>query len=99
MARIPKAVIETLGQKYLDEAVDQINRAITKEPRYLHNFVYKARFEWNFYQNKNESLKLLDTAIKADPNAMPDYVTDNKEAQKEARELWKTITGKDYPAR
>jgi hypothetical protein len=99
LARIPKAVIETLGQKYLDEAVTQINRAIQKEPRYLHNFVYKARFTWSFYANKEETLKLLDQALKADPNAMPDYVTDNKQAQKEARELWKKVTGKEYPQR
>lgn len=101
LARIPKAVIETLGQKYLDEAVDQINRAIQKEPRYLHNFVYKARFTWSFYgpEKKDEALKLLDQALKGDVNALPGYATDNKQAQAEARELWKQITGKDYPQR
>lgn len=99
LSRIPKAVIETLGQKYLDEAVAQINRAIQKEPRYLHNFVYKARFMWTFYQDKEAALKLCDQALKADPNALPDSVTDNKQAQREARELWKKITGKEYPQR
>ena len=97
LVRVPKKVVEIVGQKYVTQAQGEIDAAIKMEPRYLDNYVYKARFVYVYYGNKDEALKLLDQALKQDPNSMPEEVSANKVAQREGRELWKKITGKDYP--
>jgi tetratricopeptide (TPR) repeat protein len=98
LVRVPKVVVEMVGWD-VQEAVDDISDSIQKEPRYLENYVYKARFVYGYFDKKDEALELCDQVLKADPSALPEEVTANKVAQDNARELWKKITGKDYPAK
>ena len=98
LARVPKIVV-TMVRWDVQDAVNDINNAIKAEPRYLDNYLYKARFDWVYFENKDEALKLLDYELKQDPNVLPSEVCANKSSQRDARELWKTITGKEYPAR
>jgi tetratricopeptide (TPR) repeat protein len=81
----------------VQDALDDIDKAIKIEPRFLENYLYKARFLYVYFGNKEESLKLLDYVLKQDPNSFPEEVTANKVSQRTARELWKKITGKEYP--
>jgi tetratricopeptide (TPR) repeat protein len=96
LVRVPKVVVEMVRWN-VQESVDLINNAIKEEPRYLDNYCYKARFYWKYYGDKDEALKNLDYELKQDPNIMPGEVSANKVSQRDARELWKQITGKDYP--
>lgn len=96
LCRVPKAVVKMVGWNVQD-AVADIDRAIKIEPRFLENYLYKARFLYVYFGNKDEALKLLDYVLKQDPNIFPDEVTANKVSQKTSRELWKKITGKEYP--
>jgi len=97
LSRVTKAVVKIVGFKYVQDAIDQINLAIKEEPKYLDNYLYKARFTHVYYNNDPEALKLLDYELKQDPNTLPTEVTANKTSQENARELWKKITGKDWP--
>jgi len=97
LVRVPKIVVEMVRWD-VQEAVDLINDAIKEYPGYLDSYVYKARFEYNYFGNKDEALKLLDYALQQDANiVMPTEITANKVAQRDGREFWKKITGKDYP--
>ncbi len=96
LVRVPKVVVEIVRWN-VQEAVDDINNAIKEEPRYLDNYCYKARFFWKYYEDKGEALKDLDYELKQDPNILPGELSANKVSQRDARELWKQITGKDYP--
>jgi tetratricopeptide (TPR) repeat protein len=71
LARVPKKAVELVGWD-VQEAVDEIDRSLKVEPRYLDNYLYKARFEWVFYKNRDEALKLLDHELKQDPAAFPE---------------------------
>jgi tetratricopeptide (TPR) repeat protein len=97
IVRIPKVVV-TMVHWNVEEAVSPIDAGIKNNPGYLENFVYKARFLYKYYGKNEEALKLIDHALKQDANTvLPDEVCSNKTAQKDARILWKQITGKDYP--
>jgi len=96
LCRIPKKVVEIVGWD-VQEAVDEIDHAIKVEPRYLDNYVYKARFMYTYFGDKEEALKLLTYALAMDPGCFPDEVVANRVAQREGRALWKKITGKEYP--
>ena len=96
LCRIPKKVVELVHWD-VQEAVDEIDHAIKIEPRYLDNYVYKARFYYVYFGDKDEALKLLSVALAKDPNIFPEEVVANRVSQREGRELWKKITGKDYP--
>lgn len=97
LVRVPKKVVEMVGWD-VQEAVDDINKAIKLEPRYLSNYVYKARFYYKYFEDKEEAIKLLEHVLKQDAATLfPEEVTDNKAAQKDAKKLWKEITGKEYP--
>lgn len=96
LCRVPKKVVE-LVRWDVNEAVAEIDKAIKAEPRYLDNYLYKARFFFVYFGNKAEALKLLDYELKQPPEIFPDEVTANRVSQRKARELWKQITGKDYP--
>jgi len=98
LVRVPKIVVKMVGYDP-QLVVDDINASIQKEPRYLDNYVYKARFIYTYFENKDEALALLDHALKQDPAVLPEEVSANRVAQRDARELWKKITGKDYPAK
>lgn len=99
LVRVPKTVVKMVGWD-VQEAIDLINDAIKEEPRYLDNYVYKARFYFNYFGEKEEPLNWLDYVLKQDANTlMPSEVTPNKIAQRDAKVLWKKITGKDYPNR
>ena len=97
LSRVPRKVVEIAGEKYVEEAMREIDRSISREPRFLDNYNYKARFMHRYFENREEALRLLDTELKMNPNALPDEITPNKFAQRNARQLWKTITGKEYP--
>lgn len=97
ITRVPRKVVEMVGQKYVTEAEEEMARAIKAEPRYVDNYVYKARFTHVWYKSKDDALKLLETALKIDPNSFPEEVTANKVGQRNGKILWKKITGKDYP--
>jgi hypothetical protein len=77
--------------------VGEIDNAIKQEPRFLDNYVYKARFYHVYFEDNDTALKLLETALSGDPNAMADETTANRVAQEDGKKLWKQITGKDYP--
>jgi len=98
LTRVPKKVVEMVHWN-VQEAVDEINKAIKIEPRYFDNYVYKARFLYKYFGNKQEALKLLDYVLKQSPNVFPEEITANKVSQRDARILWKQITGKEYPAK
>lgn len=97
LSRVPKKVVEIVGESYLKEAIAEIDRAIKTWPDFLDNYVFKARFIYNYYGDKDSALKLLDTALAKDPNCFPEEATPNRHAQKSGRILWKTITGKEHP--
>jgi tetratricopeptide (TPR) repeat protein len=97
LSRVPKKVVEIVGRKYVAEAMELINAAIKQEPRFLDNYNYKARFMYIYFENRDEALKLLDTELKTDPNGFPEEAVSNRVAQRTARQLWKKITGKEYP--
>lgn len=96
LVRVPKRVVELVGWD-VNEAVEDINKAIAAEPRFLDNYVYKARFLHVYFGNDEEALEILDHVLKQKPDCFPEEVGANKVAQKDARKLWKDITGKDYP--
>lgn len=96
LSRVPKKAVEIVGWD-VQEAIDDINRAIKVEPRYLDNYLYKARFYWVYFGNKEEALKLLAYELEQDPNIFPEEVKANRVSQRDGRKLWKTITGKEYP--
>jgi len=96
IVRVPKIVVQMVGWN-VQEVIDLINDAIKKEPGYLDNYVYKARFYWTYFGDKEEALKLLDYALKQEPNILPNKLTANRVSQRDARELWNKITGKEYP--
>ena len=84
----------------VQDAVDQINDAIKVAPGYLDNYIYKARFYHVYFKDDKTALDLLDYELKQDPNTvMPTEVTRNKVSERTAKELWKKITGKDWPNR
>jgi len=99
LSRVPKKVVEIVGRKYVTEAMVLIDTAIKQEPRFLDNYNYKARFMYVYFENKEEALKLLDTELKMAPDVFPEEAVSNRVAQRTARQLWKKITGKDYPQR
>ena len=99
LSRVPKKVVEIVGRKYVTEAMDLINAAIKQEPRFQDNYNYKARFIYIYFDNKDEALKLLDTELKMAPDVFPEEAVSNRVAQRTARQLWKKITGKEYPQR
>lgn len=99
LSRVPKSVVETVGKKYVEEAAAEIDRALKKWPLMICNYVYKARFIYHYYGDKEGALKLLDQAMKMDVNAVPGELASNRAEQQNARKAWKEITGKDYPAR
>jgi len=96
LTRVPKIVVKMVGWNVQD-AIDQINAAIKLEPRYLDNYVYKARFYYNYFGKKDEPLNWLDYVLKQDAKALAAEATANRVAQRDARALWKKITGKEYP--
>jgi tetratricopeptide (TPR) repeat protein len=99
LARVPKAAVEAVCKvhDYIQEELDDMDHAIKTEPRFLDNYLYKARFVYIYYGDKERALTLLDQELKLDPNALPDEVTANKVSQRQSKELWKKITGKEYP--
>jgi tetratricopeptide (TPR) repeat protein len=96
LTRVPKTVVEMVGWD-VNEAVDEINTAIAKHPKYIENYEYKARFYYNYFEDKEEALKILEKGISIDPASMPEAETANRTSLKKCKSLWKKITGKEYP--
>jgi len=99
VSRVPKILVVMTGQKYVAEVEQGINWAIKEWPCIVDNHLYKARFMYTYYGDKEAALNLLETVMKTDPNCMPDKTTRIRVTQRYGRELWKTITGKEYPER
>ncbi len=98
LVRVPKVVVKMVGYDP-QEVVDEINESIEREPRYFDNYVYKARFIYNYYgeEKKEEALKLIEKVLEKDPGVFPEEKVANQVSQRDARELWKEITGKECP--
>ena len=91
-------VVKMVGWNVQD-AVDDIDDSIEKFPGYFDNYVYKARFIHTYFEDEDQALELVDTVLKKDPGVLPGETQANKTSQEDARELWKKVTGKDYPDR
>jgi tetratricopeptide (TPR) repeat protein len=97
LCRVPPVVVKMVGWN-VQEAIDQINAAIKVAPGYLDNYLYKARFYHVYFKDDKTALELMDYELKQDVNTvLPTEVTRNKVSQRDAKALWKKITGKDYP--
>jgi len=96
LSRVPKKVVELVNWD-VNEAVAEIDKAIVAEPRYFDNYLYKARFFHVYFGNDEEALKLLDEMLKKDPNVFPEEINANKVSQRDGKDLWRKITGKEYP--
>lgn len=96
LTRVPKAAVKMVGWD-VQEAVDEINTAIEKHPNYVENYEYKARFYYNYFEDKEEAIKILEKGISIDPAALPEAEAENRISIKNCKELWKEITGKPYP--
>jgi len=95
VSEVPEALLK-MGLADPEDAYQSLNDAIKFEPRYLLNYVYKGNFCWRMGK-KDEALKELDFALRADPNIFPEELAKNRLAQKEAKESWKQFTGKEWP--
>jgi len=98
ISRIPKVVVKMVGGNP-QEVVDGLNQNIKKWPNFFPTYIFKARFIYTYYGDKEESLSLLDYVIKQSPEIFSEEAHFNRDAQNDAQELWKKITGKDYPQR
>lgn len=99
VSRVPKILVIMTGERYVAEVEQGINRAIKEWPCVVDNHLYKARFIYTYYGDKEAALKLLETVMKTDPNCMPEVAVRIRVTHRYGRELWKTITGKEYPER
>jgi len=99
IARIPDIAVKAAGMKP-EDAIDTIQTQVKKDPTFLDNYNYLARYMVRLKKN-DEALKYLDMVLKADPKKTSDpaLVSSNIEAVKTAKALWKKYTGKDYPNR
>jgi len=99
VTRVPKILIVMTGQKYVADVEKGINWAIKEWPCIVDNHLFKARFIYTYYGDKEAALNLLDTVMNTDPNCMPEQATRIRVTKRYARDLWKKITGKEYPER
>lgn len=101
MSRVPLWLADKFGYDIERDILLPIEDEIKREPRYLGNYVYAARILWKVggEDKQKQALSYLETAIKADPEALPAEAGDNAANQREARRLWKQFTGKDFPGR
>ncbi|MFO8056631.1 MAG: hypothetical protein R6V10_04985 [bacterium] len=96
LTRVPKLAVKMVGWD-VNEAVAEINTAIEKHPHYIENYVYKARFYYNYFEDKQKALDILEKGLAIDPCSMPEAEATNRIAIKDGKKLWKKITGKEYP--
>ncbi|HUT52937.1 MAG TPA: hypothetical protein VM658_06065 [bacterium] len=101
MFRVPLWLAGKFGYDLEEDILKPLLEEIKREPRYLGNYVYAARILWKVggEDKHKQALDYLDTALKADPNALAADAGDNAANQREARRLWKEFTGKDWPQR
>jgi tetratricopeptide (TPR) repeat protein len=99
IARIPDIAVKAAGMKP-DDAFTDIQAQVKRDPTYLDNYNYLARYMMRL-KKKDEALKYLEMVLKADPKKASDpaIVSLNVDAVKTAKSLWKKYTGKDYPAK
>jgi hypothetical protein len=96
LARMPKQVVESADWD-LQEAMKDLDHAIAAEPRFLENYLTKARFHYYYHDDREGALKLIGQALRQDPQVFPEEAMNNKYTQQSARKLWKEITGQEYP--
>jgi tetratricopeptide (TPR) repeat protein len=99
LVRVPKVVVKMVRWD-VQEAVDDINDSIEKEPRYLDNYVYKARFIYTYFEDREQALEILEHVLKQNPETlMPGEEKANRVSYEDGKELWKKITGEEYPGK
>jgi len=78
-----------------------LDKAIELEPDYFANYLVRTGIyrEIGGEENKQKALQDLDYVLRHDPNALEGYQAENRKQQKDARNIWKQITGKNYPDR
>jgi len=93
--RIPTWLTERFGFKpeYIEE---DLLLNIEKWPNYFDNYTYLARV-YLWMGDKDKAVKMLEFVLSNDPSIMPEERAENERQQIFAREMWKDITGKEYP--
>jgi len=78
-----------------------LDKAIKLEPNCFANYLVRAGIYLKLggEENKEKALKDLDYVLTHNPELLEGYQADNRRRQKEARQIWKQITGKEYPQR
>jgi len=78
-----------------------LDKAIELEPNCFANYLVRAGIYLKLggKENKEKALKDLEYVITHNPDLLEGYQADNRRRQKEAKQLWKQITGKEYPQR
>jgi tetratricopeptide (TPR) repeat protein len=97
VTRVPGVVVRMVGEdpNRIFEALDE---AIRIEPRFVDNYLYKAEF-LHHMGRQDDALRVLDQALRMDPEAFPSERAYNRYAQRKAIVYWKEWTGKEYPER
>ena len=78
-----------------------IDKGIEMEPNCFVNYISRV----SIYQklgdpeSRNKALKDLEYVLTHNPDALRHWEVNNRMRQKEARKVWKEITGREYPAR
>ncbi len=97
LSQMPDIIVRMAGKKpekvYLD-----IDNAIDSEPRFLTNYLFKAKL-YHSKGKKEKALDLLEQALKMDLEIFPEERAYNRYAQQKAIKYWTEWTGKTYPVR
>ncbi len=97
LVRVPNFVAKMFGFSKQDGIAD-LEEDIKKWPNHFSSYTYLARLLWNV-KRKDEALDKLEYILTHDPNADPEWASENRYEQEVARKLWKKWTGKEFPQR
>ena len=79
-----------------EEACDRLDTAIRHEPNFLENHYYRLTSCID-PQDDKAYLSALDTALRIDPQSLPDEKSSNEYYHGVLLKMWKARTGKDHP--
>jgi len=97
LVRVPNFVAKMFGSSKQDGIAD-LKEDIKKWPNHFASYTYLARLLWSI-KKKDEALKYLEYILTHNPNADPEWASENRYEQEVARKQWKQWTGKDFPNR
>jgi tetratricopeptide (TPR) repeat protein len=97
LTKAPDIILNMLGQDP-EEIYENLQQAITAEPRFLDNYFCLAELYYSM-KRKSEALDLLARVLQAPPDVFPQERGSNRLTQKKARARWKEWTQKEYPER